>query len=101
MLLVCDSEGCGRAHHMSCSSLETKQLDFWRCDMCVITERVVRRRRRLASDMAVLNGLHRRATVMVDGGAADKRPRLQGRDKGRYLDLQGACEGAVYMCQWE
>ena len=24
MLLVCDSEGCGRAHHMSCSSLEPK-----------------------------------------------------------------------------
>ena len=38
MLLVCDSEGCGQAHHMSCSSLEPKQLDFWQCDMCVIAE---------------------------------------------------------------
>ena len=43
MPLVCDSEGCGPAHHMSCSSLEPKRLDFWRCDMCVITERVVQR----------------------------------------------------------
>ena len=51
MLLVCDSVGCGRAHHMSCSSLEPKRLDFWRCDMCVIAERVARRRRREASDM--------------------------------------------------
>ena len=33
MLLVCDSKGCGRAHRMSCSSLEPKQLDFWRCDI--------------------------------------------------------------------
>ena len=28
MLLVCDSEGCGRAHHMSCSSLEQKWLQW-------------------------------------------------------------------------
>ena len=40
MLRVCDSAGCGRAHHMSCSGLELKQLDFWWSDMCVIAERV-------------------------------------------------------------
>ena len=28
----------------------------WRCDMCVIAERAARRRRREASDMAVING---------------------------------------------
>ena len=41
--------------------------------MCVITERVVWRRRGLANDMAVLNGLHRRATVVVDGGPLGER----------------------------
>ena len=55
MLLVCDSKGCGRAHHMRCSSLEPKRLDFWRCDMCVIAERVARRRRQAASDMVVIS----------------------------------------------
>ena len=26
LLLMCDSEGCGRVHHMSCSSLDSKRL---------------------------------------------------------------------------
>ena len=33
--------------------------------------------------MAVLNGLHRRAAVVVDRGAAVKWPRLQGSGEGR------------------
>ena len=78
VLLVCDSEGCGRAHHMSCSNLKPKRLDFWWCDMCVITEGVARRRRRSASDMAFLNGLHRRTTAVIREGAMRKRPRQQG-----------------------
>ena len=87
MLLVCDSEGCGRAHHMSCSSLEPKRLDFWRCDMCVIAERVARRRRRTASDMAVINGWQRRATRATDVGMTRKRARLQGG--GAVTGLEG------------
>ena len=83
LLLVCDSEVCGRAHHLSCSSLELMRLDFWKCEMCVITERIVRRRGRSASDAAVLNGLHRRAAVVADGETVDKQPQLQGRGKGR------------------
>ena len=78
MLLVCDSEVCGRAHHMSCSSLEPKRLDFWRCDMCVIVERVDRRRRREASDMAVINGWQRKAAGATDMGATRKRARFGG-----------------------
>ena len=80
MLLVCDSEGCGRAHHMSCSSLEPKRLDFWQCDMCVVAERVARRRRRAASDMAVINGWQRRATSATDVGTTRERARLQGSE---------------------
>ena len=46
--------------------------------MFVIAERVAQRRRRAASDMAVLNGLQRRATGAADVGATRKRARLQG-----------------------
>ena len=72
MLLVCDSEGCGRAHHMSCSSLEPKRLNFWRCGMCVIAEQVARRRRRAASDMAVINIWQRKATGATGVGVTRK-----------------------------
>ena len=82
MLLVCDSVGCGWAHHMSCSSLEPKRLDFWRCDMCVIAERVARRRRRDASDMAVINGWQQKAAGAADMGAARKRARFSGSTIG-------------------
>ena len=78
MLLVCDSEGCGRAHHMSCSRLEPKRLEFWRWDMCVIAERVAQRRRRAASDMAVVNGWQRRATAAMGEGLMRKWSQLQG-----------------------
>ena len=57
---------------MSCSSLEPKRLDFWRWGMCVIAERVARRRRRAASDMAVINGWQRRATVAMGAGSMRK-----------------------------
>ena len=72
---------------MSCSSLEPKRLDFWRCDMCVIAERVARRRRRAASNMAVLNGLQRRAIGATDVGVTRKRARLQG--SGAVTGLEG------------
>ena len=58
---------------MNCSSLEPKQLDFWRCDMCVIAERVARRRRREASDMAVINSYRPRKVDARDVGTARKR----------------------------
>ena len=73
---------CGRAHHMSCSSLEPKRMDFWRCDMCVIAERVARRRRREASDMAVINSWQQRAAGAFDMGAARKRARFGGSATG-------------------
>ena len=82
MLLVCDSVGCGRAHHMNCSSLEPKRLDFWRCDMCVIAERVARRRRREASDMAVINSYQPRKVGATDVGTARKRTRFSGSSTG-------------------
>ena len=82
MLLVCDSVGCGRAHHMSCSSLELKRLDFWRCDMCVIAERVARRRRWEASDMAVINGWQRKAAGAMEVGTTRKRARFSGSATG-------------------
>ena len=64
--------------HIPRAEAEPKRLDFWRCDMCVITERVARRRRRSASDMAVINGLHRRTTAVMGEGAMRKRSRQQG-----------------------
>ena len=84
MLLVCDSVGCGRAHHMNCSSLEPKRLDFWRCDMCVIAERVARRRRREASDMAVINSYRPRKVDARDVGTANlrKQARFSGSSTG-------------------
>ena len=87
MLLVCDSERCGQAHHMSCSSLEPKRLDFWWCDMCVITERVARRRRREASNMAVINSWQQKAAAAMGVGATRKRARLQG--SGAVTRLEG------------
>ena len=63
---------------MSCSSLELKRLAFWQCDMCVIAERVARRRRRAASDMAVINGWQRKATVAMGEGLMRKRARTHG-----------------------
>ena len=63
---------------MSCSSLELKRLDFWRCDMCVIAGRVARRGRRAASNMAVMNGLHWRATAAMGEGLMRERSQIQG-----------------------
>tara|TARA_B110000027_G_scaffold96578_1_gene101977 strand:- start:445 stop:1812 length:1368 start_codon:yes stop_codon:yes gene_type:complete len=82
LLLVCDSVGCGRAHHMSCSSLEPKRLEFWRCDMCVIAERVARRRRREASDMAVISRYVPKKVGATGVGAARKRTRSSGSSTG-------------------
>ena len=87
LLLVCDSEGCGRAHHMTCTSLEPTRLDFWRCDMCVIAERVTRRRRRAASGMEPINGWQRRTTVAMGEGSARKRVRQQ--DNVENIRLEG------------
>ena len=72
---------------MSCGSLEPKRLDFWWCDMCVIAEQVAQRRRREASNMAVINGWQRKVAGATDMGATRKRARFSGAVTG----LEGYC----------
>ena len=55
--------------------------------MCVIAERVARRRRREASDMAVINGWQRKLGSWCNGYGGGKGSELS--SVGRLLDIEG------------